>query len=109
MIKIKNGVVITGMKPEINLAISITNTVLDRHGYDCIVTEITGGRHSRHSLHPVGLAVDIRSKHIRVESKKIEILGDLREALGDKYDVILEGLGSVNEHYHIEYQPKHTL
>jgi hypothetical protein len=58
------------------------------------------------SKHFDGLAFDMRSKPILEESDKNHFLSELKKALGENYDAILEGLGQDWEHIHIEYDPK---
>lgn len=105
MINIKTGVKIEGMRPEILLALVIANDVFRKYGVDCIITEVTGGEHMHQSLHYAGLAVDLRSKHIDNHTKPF-VLKDLQMILGQNYDVLLEGLGTPNEHFHVEFDPE---
>lgn len=61
---------------------------------------ITGGVEERSlvgSLHPEGLAIDLRTRDLHV-NQALSIVRLLRQALGDCYDVILE-----SNHIHIEY------
>lgn len=106
MMLIKPGAKIAKIQPEILLGIEIVRAVLDRYGYDCIITEGTGGKHLSRSRHYVGLAVDIRSKHIKTAVEKYQILDKAAECLGDDFDFILEMPGKENEHYHLEFDPQ---
>jgi len=63
------------------------------------------------SLHPKGRAMDIRTRDLQVS--EIQFLADaVREALGEDFDVVIEGRGGVGryrnrpDHIHIEYDPK---
>jgi len=94
----KNGVKINGVKPEVSLALIVANDVFKSHGYDMIVTSITDGKHSPTSLHYVGFAFDLRNRHIETLKETVLIQKDLREALTDEFDVILE-----KDHFHIEF------
>ena len=98
--KLKTGVKVNGMKPEILLAIIVAKDIYKDHGKDLVVTEVTGGKHGIGSLHYAGLAVDIRTNFFR-EDEVILVHKDLRDALGEEYDVVLE-----KTHIHIEFQPK---
>lgn len=102
---IKDGVKINGVKPEIVLALLVIQPIFRRFGYDMVITEVTGAKHSRGSLHYVGLAADLRSKHLSNEHKNL-ILIQAQAALGPEFDIILEARNQDNEHYHLEYQPK---
>ena len=99
--ELKNGVKLNGMKPEILLAIFTANRIWLNHAKVLVVTEITGGKHGTGSLHYAGLAVDLRTKYFESEDEKSEVAQELRQALGENYDVVLEPT-----HIHVEFQPK---
>ena len=107
--RIKEGVKITGVRPEIMLGLLVCECALLKRGHEVIVTELVGGTHSRTSLHPVGLAVDFRSKHIDSIEEKYDLLDIMKDSLGEKYDLLLENAGGQEEHFHLEYQPKFSL
>jgi len=104
MIIIKPGVSITGIKPEINLAITIAHSIYQTFNYDLIITAGTEGKHSTGSLHYVGLAIDIRIRHIISQKELNKILDNLKSSLSPSYDVILHAT-----HIHIEFQPKEPI
>jgi RNA binding exosome subunit len=66
---------------------------------DAVVTYTTNGRHSRNSLHYCGDAIDLRTRDMDNEEVN-NVLEQLRNYLGDDYDVIFEG-----DHIHLEYDP----
>lgn len=94
---IKAGVRITGIQPEIVLAISISDSVYHVYREVLTVTSLLDGEHMRASLHYVGAAVDFRLPVTDVPAMVMA----LRSALGDNYDVVLEA-----DHIHVEFQPK---
>ncbi len=98
--KLKEGVNPTGLKPEILLAIIVSQSIYHRYGYELTLTSITDGAHNKNSLHYVGLAVDLRIRNITHEPMRREICDEISDSLGSNYDVILEPT-----HIHIEYQP----
>lgn len=101
---IKPGVRCMGVNPEIVLALTVALGVFDRHGVDCVVTSLTEGRHRNASLHYVGAAVDLRTRHLPGGSRgaAAQAVGDqLRAALGEDFDVVVE-----RDHIHLEFQPK---
>ena len=103
-IKIKPGVDMSGLFPEIwGRAGDIAN-VFGRHGVEAVITSARRPARGRFSYHHVGKALDFRAKHIRDASIRKAILNDLRATLGNDFDVILHGRGD-NIHYHIEYDP----
>lgn len=98
--KIKKGAKIRGLRPEMVLACQIVDDVYKKNGAEAVITEGTGSKHSVGSLHYVGLACDFRiSMFNSVELPVINF--ELKDALGDEYDVVLE-----KTHFHIEFQPK---
>ena len=97
----KEGVKIAGARPEIIIAMTVADQVYKGiTGREVVITEVTGGKHGTGSLHYVGAAIDVR---IRDLSKILvsRIVLQLRECLGENYDVVLE-----TDHIHIEFQPK---
>jgi hypothetical protein len=100
MIKLKAGVVITGIKPEISLAIAIAKSVYDSCDEPSMtITSVIDGKHRKDSLHYKGLAIDLR-----LPISPMSVMDKLRVALGNSYDVILE-----KDHIHIEYDPADSL
>lgn len=106
--KLKPGVVVGTLQPVMTIALlaAFKALVIDR-GAELVLTSGSDGEHSDRSKHYLGLAIDFRSKHL-MRGDKEGVLADLREALIDQFDVLLEARGTVNEHFHIEYDPKST-
>lgn len=102
---LKGGVELTGLRPEMAIAYTITTGVFSEHGYPCIITSAVDGTHSSNSKHYEGLALDLRSKVITTNREKGEILTQLKHSLPG-FDVLLEMVGGPNEHFHIEYDPE---
>lgn len=103
MLNLKHNVNVFGIKPEMNLAITVVNSIYTHHDYDCIVTSITDGKHSHASEHYKGYGVDFRTFHIAGGStgaKAVEIFDDIQEALTDEYVVLLE-----SDHIHVSFNP----
>jgi uncharacterized protein YcbK (DUF882 family) len=101
MMRFKEGIKLAGIRAEIVMALTITADVFrDVANAELIVTEITGGTHGRGSLHYVGQAADIRSRNL-TKSQQTNVVLEMRERLGENYDVILE-----STHIHLEFQPK---
>lgn len=87
-----------GLKTEILLAVMIAARLYDKKGEDFTITSVIEGKHMSGSLHYVGYAFDIRPPMM---SNPIAMQKDIRDALGDDYDVVFE-----ETHIHIEFQPK---
>ena len=97
MLNIKPGVRVSGMAPEILIAVIVANDIYTKAGVPCVITSCTDGSHKTNSLHYCGMAVDLRTRDLPVASLPV-ILEDLKFALGPDYDVVLE-----SDHIHIEH------
>lgn len=104
-ISLKSGVRVTGICPELLLGLIILGGVFESVGKQMTITSLRDGAHSVGSLHYFGRAADIRS-HDLDSSAKIEILALAKTALGIHYDCILEDANDINEHFHLEFDPK---
>lgn len=96
--KIKAGVKVTGLRPELLLALMVAEGVWQAEGQELVITSVIDGKHSATSLHYAGQAADLRiwglADHVKTAAK-------LKESLGEDYDVIAEG-----DHVHVEFQPR---
>lgn len=98
--KIKPGVNVLGLAPEILLAVIAAEGIWrDYHG-EAVITSGVDGTHGRGSRHYSGMAVDLRTHNIS-EGNRTYAAERLREALGAQYDVVLEA-----DHVHVEFDPK---
>ena len=95
--KLKAGVRVLGLRPEMVLALLVLDSVFKAWGSEFVVTSAVEGEHMRASLHYTGSAVDVRLPTNAVN----EIIAEAARALGEDFDVILE-----TNHIHIEFQPK---
>jgi hypothetical protein len=78
----------------------IADGVCNDRFYELVITSVTDGKHSPNSLHYVGYAFDMRTRDLsQVDKKNLAV--DLREALGQEFDVVVE-----KTHIHVEFQPK---
>ena len=100
MLKLKPGVAVGHIAPEVVLALGPATDIYDEHGLDLVVTSVCDGAHSMTSLHYIGHAVDLRTRGIPAASVTA-IVQKLGDALGAEYDVVLEP-----DHIHLEWQPK---
>ena len=102
---LKSSVKLLGIRPEIVLAIQVTFSIYAQLGAtECVITSVTDGQHQVGSAHYDGSAFDVRTKNVGIPAQAIQEA--LRVALGSDYDVPLEGLGMMNEHIHVEFDPK---
>lgn len=91
----------TDAAPELLEAIAICARVLGRHRLPAVITSLNDARHRKGSLHYIGRAADLRSKHVPRQILEA-VYQELRQATGRGVRVLLESRDSVNEHFHIE-------
>jgi hypothetical protein len=94
---LKAGVRVLGIRPEMVLALRIVEAVYQAHGAPFVITSVMEGTHKRASLHYLGCAADLRLPPHDAAS----IVAEAKAALGEDFDVILEG-----DHVHVEFQAK---
>lgn len=103
MIRIKEGVDLAGIAPEMVLGLQTAHSVYNKHGHDDMtVTSARDGKHKPGSKHYVGLATDLRTISAGISYSEAQaIVFDLKQALGSQYDVVNEV-----DHIHLEFDPK---
>ena len=100
-LKLKVGVSINGIKPELSTGLQVALGYFKDNGIDeMVVTSVLDSQHRVGSLHYVGYAADLRIWAIPEEELTKFTLG-LAEALGSEFDVLLE-----DTHIPVEFQPK---
>jgi hypothetical protein len=97
--KLKNNVRLTDLKPQLILAMIITDQIYAKHGQELVLTSVDDSVHGPGSLHPSGNAFDARTSYFTAEERKL-VFQELKEALDVNYDLVDEG-----DHFHIEYDP----
>ena len=97
---LKGGIKAGGVQPELILALCIANYVYRRNNCTLTITSLLDGTHQANSLHYKGYAADLRIRDISAPLTDV-IVRELREALGEEYDVVLE-----NDHIHLEWDVK---
>jgi len=100
MIRIKPGVSLRKMQPQMTIALIVGERVFGDYGSDLTITSGDDGVHSPNSLHPKGLAQDWRIRDLKPGSVKF-VFDKLREILAGQFDVVLE-----DDHMHVEFDPK---
>lgn len=102
MLKLKPGVRLTGVRPELLLAIVAAERLYADAGADLVLTSLNDSQHSPTSLHYAGAAVDLRTANLPNPLETASRLASrLAAALGSDFDVIHEA-----DHLHIEWQPR---
>jgi len=97
---LKPGVISTGAQAPIWWAISQAESVWSRYGAPLVVTSLLEGQHVRNSLHPYGMAADLRIWNLPSGAAG-QAARELQQALGADFQVMLE-----SDHIHIEHQPR---
>ena len=69
---------------------------------DMVITSGNDSTHMEGSKHYTGEALDVRTKHLPA-TLKTALAEMVRQRLGPKYQVILESVGTPNEHLHVEF------
>lgn len=101
MLSIKNGVVLTGIKPEMAIAACIVDQVYSQYGMqDCVITSGLDGTHKKGSKHYTGEALDFRTNNMP-GNIAVKITDIAQQRLGSNYDIIFE-----TNHIHCEFDPK---
>lgn len=101
MLKIKDGVDLSGVRSEMFFAATVIDQVYEDHGVKyCFITSAKDGKHGFGSLHYVGLALDFRVRNVPEEVRE-SIHKEIVKRLGKQYDVLLK-----STHIHAEFQPK---
>jgi hypothetical protein len=107
--RLKEGVQIGVLTPQLVLAAIIVESVYQRGSLDPVITSCNDGEHHGQPVkgdskdpHYMGKAFDIRLWEIHPENRQ-GVLDSLREALGDNYVVLWENVGEPNEHYHVQW------
>jgi hypothetical protein len=111
MLRLKAGVSLQGLTPQMVLATMVVESAITGHtGEDTIITSGNDGDHCRpcpdgaaQSKHDTGAALDFRTKHLGGRQRAVR--DDVVVALGPEFDVVLESMGTPNEHLHVEYDP----
>ena len=101
MIRLKNGVNPTGIKPELLLVLMVADQVYAEAGYECVITSLVDSTHSDTSRHYQGCAVDFRTRHLANGNMAMEITNEIRKRLERHYMVLFE-----HNHIHVSYKPR---
>ena len=109
MLRLKEGVQLHDLSPQIVVAMTVAADLYHKLGEDCIVTSCNDGNHRMNSLHAIGHACDLRVHNLHMQHQEIRDFAleiqDYLGGVGGSFDVIAENLGTAQAHIHIEYQP----
>ena len=106
---IKSGVQLANLTPQMAFAHVEVKGVYARRGYLCVVTSAFDGKHGTNTLHQrdgICRALDYRTKGTVPDGEEESLRKEIKVELGDEFDVVLEAVGTENEHIHVEWDPK---
>jgi hypothetical protein len=98
-LELKPGVKVSGISPAMVLAAVVVLCACENLGVDCVITSCIDGVHRQDSKHYLGNALDFRTRDLTPENG-LALATDVRQQLGDEYDVVLEA-----DHLHVEFDP----
>ena len=105
--QIKSGVSLLGITPQAVVLLMIANDIYrSEFGIELRLTSGSEGKHGYASLHKSGNAIDIGTRGMQSWTSPEAVSKRLSESSGDEVDVVLEAVGTPNEHIHMEWQPK---
>lgn len=103
LLKIKAGVIVSR---QVIIAAGVVNAANQLElKMDMVITSGRDGKHKIGSLHDKNRALDFRTKHLPLATKRA-LTTAVKKRLGRDYDVIIEAIGKMNEHLHVEHDPK---
>lgn len=98
ILKVKPGVMLTGLRPEMCIVLDIVPVVFARKGYDCWLTCAVEVRTK--GKHPLGKALDFDSSTNVPEDVGMEIARSTKAYLGDEFGVVWHG---PRWHLHVQH------
>jgi len=100
---IKDGV-FGQLQPVMDPALSAVRQVWASHALGApVITSIQDGQHSAGSLHPFGLAFDVRLNNIAFNHEQLR--AEVAAIAGGAFDVVHEYHGTPEDHLHTEFDP----
>lgn len=104
--KLKAGVRLADLCPQMVLAATVIDGICTRRWIECVITSANDSKHGDNSWHYKGRALDFRTHFEELNGQEQSFRDEVKVALGDEFDVVLEGVGTPNEHLHVEWDPK---
>jgi hypothetical protein len=104
--KLKLGVKLTNLAPQMALAALVVARIFERRGLEAVITSANDSKHSAASWHYKGRALDFRTKFDSLNGMEESLREEIKDALGEEFDVVVEAIGTDNEHLHVEWDVK---
>jgi hypothetical protein len=101
VIRIKDGVDLTAISPQMVLAHTIISAVFAKYRVDCVVTSCCDGQHKA-ITHYLGQALDYRTRNVPMGELTM-LSKEIIECLGPQFDVVVE---ASPPHMHVEFDPR---
>lgn len=105
MIEFKPGVKLNKLQPQMLIGLLKMESYYDNYHLPLVVTSANDSTHKQGSKHYTGEALDFRTKNAPGLAKGI-YLKAVAELYPLGFDVLFEGVGTENEHIHLEWDPK---
>jgi hypothetical protein len=100
-LQFKAGVSLKDLQPQMLIALQVVEEIFSHFSLDTVVTSANDGQHMNNSYHYRGRAFDFRTKH--AAGLMNGLVAEMTKRLGPLgFDVIWEGIGTENEHLHVE-------
>ena len=96
----------SGVEPRLLTMLAAIANVAATLPHDVVITAGVDGTHKTGSKHYTSEALDIRSKNFPSKRAKQEFVRVVLLRLGPGYEMFLESSGKVNEHFHLEWDPR---
>lgn len=95
----------------LNEMITASDIIMNRYEWipELIITSVNDSVHNKNSRHYKDEAIDIRSKNFKNLQDKLMFKSALADELGPKFTVLLEGLDTPNEHFHVQVKKGETF
>lgn len=106
MLRIGPKARIQGLRSELNLANIVLLGILLKHNAVMILSHGIDGVHARASIHYMGGAEDLVFAQTLEPHIKQQIYEEWKQGVGQDFDILFESIGTPNEHFHCEWQPK---
>lgn len=90
------------LKHILEVLFNLNEQQIPEYPKDWVITSVNDSTHSVNSKHYKDQAIDLRSHNFKNLITKLQFVDLLELKLGNNYTVLLEGINTPNEHYHIQ-------
>ena len=104
--KLKRGVSLEGLVPQMAVALLVAKEEYSRIGAELTITSANDSKHREGSDHYLGRAVDLRTRDLYLGHNKQDLALDIAGRLGPQFICLFEGAGTPNQHIHLAWRPK---